>query len=217
MTGRQRIEAALLIGVLLGTAALGWWLSLQPSDRRDASSFDAIPYELNGWKAIDLEMQDGVAELLRADHHVQRVYLHPLGYTAYLYVGYYGTERGGAPEHTPDNCYPAQGWQVQRDDTLVVGGRSSGLSVREFIVEKSQELRLVHFWYRTEDRSGFTSTLGLRARQLWGRLIENRGDGALVRLSTPVVGGDLDAARSRLLGLDTVVEAAIDEIWPRRT
>lgn len=215
MTRRQQIEASGLLAVLLATGAIAWWLGLQPPDRRDPSSFDAIPYDLNGWQAMDVEIDDAVARLLRADHNVQRAYLHPHGYAAYLYVGYYGTQRGGAPEHTPDYCYPAQGWQVHQDETLQVGSRATGFVVREFLVEKSGEGRLVHFWYRTEDDSGFTSTRALRVRQFWGRLTENRGDGALVRLSTPVANGDISGARTRLLGLDAAVESALDAIWPR--
>ena len=47
----------------------------------------------------------------------------------------------------------------------------------------------------------------------WGRLTANRGDGALVRLSTQIEGGDVDGARSRLYGLDVAFEDAIEGVW----
>jgi EpsI family protein len=100
------------------------------------------------------------------------------------------------------------------DKVVHVGNRSDGLEVREFVVRKDGETRVVHFWYRTQNESGFTSTPLLRLRQFWSRLTTNRGDGALVRLSTPVEGDDLTGARIRLFGLDTAVEHALDGIWP---
>jgi EpsI family protein len=199
---------------LLLTGGLAWWLYFQPAVEPDASAFDALPRDLHGWQGVDLEIDEGVAALLRADHHVQRAYTHRLGYLVYVYVGYYGTERGGSPEHIPDLCYPAQGWIVTSDEAVQVGGRSHGLSVREFVVEKGEDERLVHFWYRTQHVSGFTSVLPLRLRLFWSRLTTNRGDGALVRLSTPIEDDDVTAARLRLFGLDSAVEEALDRIWP---
>jgi EpsI family protein len=214
VNARARAEAAILLVVLLSTGAVAWWLTFRPVADLDPSSIDAMPHELNGWKAVDLEIDQGVADLLRADHQFQRAYLHRQGYTVYVYVGYYGTARGGAPEHTPDVCYPSQGWVIETDEEVQVGGRASGFDVREFLVEKEDELRLVHFWYRTDRESGFTSIWSLRLRQFWGRLMASRGDGALIRLSTPIWDQDIEAARGRLLSLDAAVEKALDGVWP---
>ena len=46
-----------------------------------------------------------------------------------------------------------------------------------------------------------------------GRLTANRGDGALVRLSTPIEAGDVEGARPRLYGLDVAFEQAVEGAW----
>lgn len=210
----RNVEAVLLIAVLLLTGAASWWLMLRPTTMHDPTAFDALPQDLQGWRAYEIELDEGVSEMLGADHNVQRAYVHPLGYQIFVYVGYYSTQRGGTPEHTPDVCYPAQGWAIQESSVQRVGG-SDGFDLQEFIVKKGEERRLVHFWYRTGIRSGITSVLGLRMSHFWGRLTENRGDGALIRLSTRIVENDPEEARSRLYGLDSVVEGEIAELWPR--
>lgn len=215
MNSRQRLEAALLLVILLSAGGTAWWLNLQQGNETDPTSLDTLPYNLNGWASVDIEIDQSVSDMLRADHHVQRAYQHRQGYLVYVYVGYYGTERGGAPDHTPEICYPSQGWRVRADEEFQIGRNGEGLLVREFIIAKGDESRLVHFWYRTETDSGFTSTISLKARQFWGRLTANRGDGALVRVSTPIMEGGLSSARGRLLGLDEAVETALDEIWPQ--
>ncbi len=210
----RNLEASLLLTVLLLTGAASWWLMLRPTTTHDPKVFDALPTHLQGWSAFDIELDESISEMLGADHNVQRAYVHPLGYQVFVYVGYYSTQRGGTPEHTPDVCYPAQGWGIQQESIRRVGG-NEGFDLQEFIVQKGDERRIVHFWYRTGVRSGIISVLGLRMSHFWGRLTENRGDGALVRLSTRISGDDVDEARSRLYGLDSVVERAIADLWPR--
>ncbi|MFK7897293.1 MAG: exosortase C-terminal domain/associated protein EpsI [Myxococcota bacterium] len=209
----RNVEAALLLSVLLLTGVASWWLMLRPTAAHDPTAFEALPNELNGWRAFEIEMDESVSEMLGADHNVQRAYVHPLGYQVFVYVGYYGTERGGTPEHTPDICYPSQGWAIAEQEVQRVGG-SDGFDLQEFIVQNGDERRLVHFWYRTSLRSGITSVMGLRLNHFWGRLRENRGDGALIRLSTRILDDDLAQARNRLYGMDAVVEEALGEIWP---
>lgn len=204
-------EGVLLIGVLLAVGAVSWWLMLRPFVEYDPTRFDRLPSEINGWRAIDLEMDEAVSEMLAADHNVQRAYFHDQGYAVFVYIGYYGTARGGTPEHTPDVCYPAQGWEVVEAGAQSIGG-AKGLAVQELLVEKAGERRLVHFWYRTSHSTGIASVLGLRMQHFWGRIARNRGDGALIRLSTRV-DGDVSGARSRLLGMVVAVEAELDRLF----
>lgn len=208
----RRTEGTLLVALLVVVGALSWWLTLRPIVESDPARFDTLPADLNGWRAVDLAIDESVSEMLAADHNVQRAYLHPQRYVIFVYVGYYGTRRGGTPEHTPDVCYPAQGWSIVEATDRSVGG-ASGFDVREFVVEKEDERRLVHFWYRTGHATGITSVAGLRLQHFWGRLTRNRGDGALIRLSTRIEGDDVDGARARLYGLDLALEGALGGVW----
>ena len=209
----RRVELGVAIGLMLLTGIASWWLLLRPAVGHDAAVFDALPTELNGWRSVDLAIDEAVSDMLAADHNVQRAYLHPLGYQIFVYVGYYGTERGGTPEHTPDICYPAQGWQIVESMIQRAGGQG-GFDLREFVVEQAGERRLVHYWYRTGSQSGLTSVVGLRLRHVVDRMTENRGDGALVRLSTPLDSSNIASARTRLFSMDRVVEEALVGLWP---
>ncbi|MCR9093710.1 MAG: EpsI family protein [bacterium] len=210
----RRGEAIALISILCLTAIVSWAFLLRPVAEHDPTSFDRLPRILNDWISIDLEMDDDVSEILGADHNLQRAYQHPLGYHVFVYIGYYDTSSGGAPEHTPDVCYPAQGWQILDSVQQRVGGEE-GLVMRELLVERGGEQRLVHFWYRTKTASGITSVTGLRLSHVVGRMTENRGDGALIRVSTAIGEGGVTAARLRLFGIDRAVEASVDQVWPQ--
>lgn len=210
---RKRSEVIGLLTLLLITGICAWALSFRPDLAGDVETLRQLPSELAGWRAVDIPMDQDVADMLRADANIQRAYVHTLGYVVFVYVGYYGTARGGTPEHTPEMCYPAQGWKVVQSMSVDLGGES-GLAAREFLVEKNGERRLVHFWYRTEDKTGIQSTAALRWRHFWSRLAAGRGDGALVRLDTPIEYGDVDGARQKLVAMDRALESALAEVWP---
>lgn len=210
---RESLQTLLLCIVLIAAGMASWALHLRTTPITDSTTLAALPDTLDGFRGIDVAIDADVEEMLRADANVQRAYQHPSGYVVFVYVGYYGTERGGRPEHTPDVCYPAQGWRIVESGRVGLGG-SPRLLVNEIVVERGAERRLVHFWYRTRRDSGITSTLRLRLVQFWGRLVRNRGDGALVRISTPIFDDDVVGARGRLIALDRSIERELTGVWP---
>lgn len=210
---KQDPRDILLLALLIVTAALGVWLGSRPQHDSDATSLSSLPSSVDAWTAIDIEMDTAVVDMLRADFNVQRAYRHPVGNLVFVYLGYYGTARGGTPEHVPDICYPAQGWEIVSDETRDFG-RGGSLSLREFVVRRDGEERLVHFWYRTKSVTGITSIPWLRLHHFWSRVRENRADAALVRLSTPILAGDVDSARAILRSLESTIDVEVAESWP---
>jgi EpsI family protein len=127
-------------------------------------------------------------------------------------VGYYGTARGGRPEHTPWACYPAAGWTIESAEETVVDAET-GLRANQLVVESEGDRRLVLFWYRSASRTGITGGLELSLSHLRDRLTRGRADVALVRLSTPL-DDDPTEARSRLVGFATEIDRQLAAHWP---
>ena len=202
----------LTLGLIL-VGVIAWWLNLRPQPLPDATSLLDLPLEIRGWEAIEFDVDDAVAEMLRADANVQRTYLRDDAPVIFLYVGYYGTKRGGVPEHTPEFCYPSQGWVIERDGVMLLSG-ARGTSARELLVSREGEKRLVVFWYRTASESGITSILRLRLSRIVTRLTSGRGDGGIVRLSTPIGAGGLESARRRIRSMSDPLDQALDDLWP---
>jgi EpsI family protein len=203
-----------MLALLLGVGGLVWSLQLRAPLHADAESLAALPYEVQEWEARDLPLDEVVESMLRADYNLQRAYHHPLGDVVWLYVGYYGTRRGGTPEHTPRQCYTAHGWQLDAGREVVVDPER-GMRVQEMVVEQEGARRLVHYWYRSSARTGLLDTFDLRLDHVWTRLATGRADGALVRLSTPMgPAEDVVDARPRLLALAGRLDAALARHWP---
>lgn len=212
MDRERRWLVALVIPLLLA-AAVSWRLYLRPEFAVDYGRLSDLPLALGDWQGHEIPVEDGVARMLAADFNLQRVYITRAEDLVWLYVGYYGTQRGGRPEHTPWACYPSNGWEILRSEVVRVD--DTGRRANELLVEREGSRRLVHFWYRSHQRSGMLGPVEQALDRLRGRVVDGRADGALLRLSTPLDEGvDEAAARSRLISFGRTVEPAIAERWP---
>ena len=203
--------AILIIG-LLAVGGFAWSLQLQPALEIDASALTTLPTRIHGYNSQDIPLESTVESVLRADFNLQRAYTGG-GSLVWLYVGYYGTARGGRPEHTPRGCYTGAGWGIESARTLRVVPNGE-LQVNEYLVERNGERRLVHFWFRSVQRTGMLGGWDQNIDRIVGRLTDGRADGALVRISTPLDGDDDISARGRLLGFASALDPLLAERWP---
>jgi EpsI family protein len=208
---RDRLTLAALCAALVALGALAWLLSLRPALEPQAETLQELPRSIGGWVGSDIPLENNVESVLRADFNLQRAYQNSTGSIIWLYIGYYGTARGGRPEHTPRSCYASAGWGIARSRTLPVEGP---LRVREMLVERPGQRRLVHYWLRSWRRTGMVSGFEQNLDRLRGRLGAGRADGALVRLSTPLE-GDEEAARSRLIAFAIELDPLLAQRWPQ--
>jgi EpsI family protein len=209
----ERLGTAGLVAMLVVCGAVAWWFQLRPELAVDARALDRLPYEFGEWTGEPIPLDTTVESMLRADLNLQRGYLAPGSEIIWLYVGYYGTARGGRPEHTPEVCYPSAGWRVA-EARVWTDDPNTGVRANEFVVTSGDRVRLVHFWYQSSRSTGMLGTWDISVDQLASRLGNGRADGALVRLSTPIDSGDREAARDRLVGFRRLVEPEIERRWP---
>lgn len=211
---RRNLATALLALAIGGVGAVAWYFAFFGGHAVRAERLHELPRTLGAWEGQEVPLDQSVESMLRADANLQRVYRHPTGALAWVYVGYYGTDRGGRPEHTPPTCYTAHGWRVGPARTVALDPER-GLRANEMVVEREGTRRLVHFWYRSGERTGLLGGLGITLHRVRRRVAGGRGDGALVRVSTPLRAGERAEARSRLADFARRLDRALDGAWPR--
>jgi EpsI family protein len=193
--------------VLMG----GTWLLLASMSRAEVTpareGFAGFPLALGEWRGKDLAMDAEVLDLLNLTDYVMRVYqrVSPEPVSAasladpqawapvWLYVGYYGSQATGATYHSPKNCLPGGGWQFESMETAtgVIPGRPE-VAVNRVVIAKGLERQMIVYWYQDRGRV-IASEYAAKVYLVWDSMTRNRTDGALVRISTPVV-TDADAA-----------------------
>jgi EpsI family protein len=209
----QSVGNNLLLIALLAVGVLGWSLRFSPPLLVDVAPLAALPVEIGPWHALEQPMDPAVEAELRADLNLQRTYFGQAQPPVWLYIGYYGTDLGGRPEHTPRGCYPGAGWGIEGTRVLEISPES-GLRVNEYRLEREGDRRLVLFWYRSHRRTGMLGGLDQNVDRIIGRLGYGRADGALIRVSTPLPPDGEVQARGRLMAFAAELDPLLDEHWP---
>jgi EpsI family protein len=218
----HRLGTWALAGAVVAAGALAWWLQTRPTLVVDASPLASLPRTVGSWHSVEMPLQSAVESILRADFNLQRAYYYPASTgdppapkadPVWVYVGYYGTERGGRPEHVPRGCYTGAGWDIA-SARVIAAEDGSGRRMQEYRVERAGQQQLVHFWYRSARTTGMIGGIDQRLDQILGRLGNGRADGALVRLSTGFRPGGEAEARARLLALGRELDPQLARYWP---
>ncbi|TLY21294.1 MAG: EpsI family protein [Nitrospirae bacterium] len=197
--------------------------------------FAAFPLRLaDQWEGRELGLDQAVLDVLNLSDYMMRVYT-PINATkgegqeqetgeesrhtssdssprslhvqipAWLYVGYYQSQRTGATYHSPQNCLPGAGWQFVESTQVPVTVGGSVVTINQVVIQKGLDKQVILYWYHDRGRV-IASEYWAKAYLLWDAATRNRTDGALVRISVPVVTTTDDAVEH--------ARGFLRDLWP---
>lgn len=148
-----------------------------------------MPTEIGSWRQFgaDQRFDPQIESRLGADDYLSRNYALPNGMAASFYVGYYGTQRTGATYHSPLNCLPGSGWEMNSPASVIIipADGSPRFEANRYIIQKGDDQQLLIYWYQGRGRK--------LASEYWGKIYtvidsirRRRSDGAMVRVMVPV-------------------------------
>jgi EpsI family protein len=200
--GNESLRLSVLIVAFVVTAASAGVASGYRARQKKVPDWNKVPYELGGWVAVDTKF-DSAYGTDPADTSLLRIYMQQehsrQGVKPIVtYVGFYNDLATYMDVHSPDVCYPAQGWKVSasKKSQFMMHSQGHEFQPHEGLVEKQGDRRLVIWWYYAGARP-----LENRIRYVYALLamssLTGRRDGSMVRLETPVYGDDdVEARRS---------------------
>lgn len=186
--------------ILLLTFGLRVWLSASPVApvRQPLADF---PRQLGNWQMTRCEtIDDDTLGILKADDYLQCLYHNSNGQLASIFVAYYRAQQAGENMHSPKNCLPGSGWEPVENDRLLIGTDSAGrpIQVNRYVVEKDGQRDLVLYWYQEHGRVIASEYWG-KLYMIWDTIRSGRRDGAIVRVTVPMLGkGDGSAVNAAL-------------------
>jgi EpsI family protein len=210
---RQSVRWWITAGILLGASLLLHGVSHGESVAPRQPLRD-LSFQLDNWQGQEHPLQRQILQAVGVSDYTNRLYRDRKGELVQLYIGYYDSQRTGDTIHSPKNCLPGAGWDPIRSGYATIslaGGRS--IVVNEYVIQQDQDKELVFYWYQGRGR--------VIASEYWGKfwmiadaISRNRTDGALVRVITPISGGET-AARERLLSFTQILFPHLDEFIPK--
>ena len=156
-----------------------------------------IPYEMDGWSGRDAKF-DPLYGADPSDSSILRVYDRGNNTPVILYVGFYKNVAAILDIHTPELCYPAQGWVVSSTGRAAGGSfRTQTISAKSIVAEKNGAKRVVTWWYNAGSEP-FESRIRCIYGMLLMSVLTGRRDGSMVRLEAPIGTGGEAAANDSI-------------------
>lgn len=179
------------------------------------TNLENLPVDLAGYQGVDDRFPQGVYDALQADLHLYRHYHKPQEDLS-LYIGYYGTAKGGRTGHNPYACLPGAGWGIVNETTMTIkpGYHPQGVRVNAVVARKGVSYNIMLHWYQSAKTEVLASGLQQNLQRLKGRVLHNRNDGAYVQVYAMAGEQDIAAVQERLAAFAVEVMELLPDYWP---
>jgi exosortase D (VPLPA-CTERM-specific) len=205
------ISPPLIAAVALLAAGVGAFAAMPQREavapaRQPLISF---PMQLGDWQGNEHALEARYLNILRLDDYLVADYtLRGSGSPVELYVAYYAAQDNTAAIHSPSVCIPAGGWEISGFQRISVPLRNAqSVPVNRTIITKGLDRRLVYYWFEQRGRQ-LTNEYAIKLTNAIDGVMMGRTDGALIRVTTPIIALEPPDAADRRL------QAFLDEAYP---
>ena len=215
----RNIPLQLIVG--LAVLVLAFLMSTQTEKRTEIvperMAFSQFPDQVGAWKGEREGMEQIIIDALALDDYIIMSYSDGNGMPVNFYAAYYGSQATGESSHSPRNCLPGGGWQIEQSSIKEIPGVIVGdapLRVNRFEIRQGDVKQLVYYWFQGRNRIT-TNEYMVKWYLFWDALTKQRTDGALVRLTMFVPqGGDINEADVRLVSFLKEIEGILVDFIP---
>jgi EpsI family protein len=204
------------VSVLALTLVLTLLISTRGLPRVGETNLEKLPMEINGMQGVDDSFPESVYNVLNADKNVYRHYRSPDGRQVDLYIGYYGTAKGGRTAHNPIGCLPSQGWGLQesREIRLKCAYYPDGVPVNYLLSTKGDSSITTIYWYQSTGTKVLSNGIIQNIQRFKDKVFRNRNDGAFVRVTLLSDRDDAGTARAFAATFSERILDLLPSYWP---
>lgn len=211
MSNKSFIASILLLGFTLAVAAA---LSARGLPVVVKTNLENLPMQIGEYSATEDSFPQSVYEELNADKHVYRHYRAPDGRVIDLYIGYYGTAKGGRTGHNPYACLPGAGWGVVTDREVFLQSDNSREQVNYVVARKGYNYSVMLHWYQAAGSKVLGSGLEQNIHRFIGKVLYNKNDGAFVQVSAIVPKDQISRAKTDIKQFSEKILNLLPDYWP---
>ncbi|HVP40126.1 MAG TPA: EpsI family protein [Candidatus Saccharimonadales bacterium] len=206
-----------LVGAWLLVAVAGTYARMLRSHEvppPNQAHLDRIPAAASAWIGTDVRFDPRIYQVLSADTTLMRLYRAPeTGSELWLFVAYFRGQRTGAQIHSPKNCLPGGGWNIVSSEEVRMPLGDRQLAANRFLIARGREQQVVYYWFMT--RAGvIRNEYVLKLDLVRNALLRRPTDAAFVRLSSPVVAGDLAETDRQMVRFVALLSPGLLEALP---
>lgn len=180
------------------------------------TNLENIPMQIGRYTATNDSFPQSVYDELSADKNVYRHYRSPDGLVIDLYIGYYGTAKGGRTGHNPYACLPSAGWGIVQDKKVKLStiNEKGQHKVSCITTQKGENYNVIIHWYQSEGTKVLGSGLEQNIQRFLSQVTKNRNDGAFIRVSSSAPKDKIEEVSYEVKEFAIKVMALLPEYWP---
>lgn len=180
------------------------------------TNLENIPMVIDGYFASEDSFPESVYRELNADKHVYRHYRSRNGKQMDLYIGYYGTAKGGRTGHNPYACLPSEGIAIVDTGNVYLWQEARGekVPVNYILATKDGNNIIMLHWYQTAGRTVISTGARQNIARFIGKLRYNRNDGAFVRVTTQTGVSEVAESKKDIEVFAEKTLNLIPDYWP---
>lgn len=210
----QFIVAIMLLGV---TAVIGQTVNFR-EEVPIAKSFGDFPTRIGAWEGKLQTMDQKFIDGLNFSDYIIVNYRNDSNQPVNFYTAYYESQRKGESIHSPSSCLPGSGWEFNQAGKVHISlsqSRRQSLPVNRAVMTNVGQRQLSYFWFPMRGRVA-TNMWEMKLFNFWDALTQQRTDGALVRLITPIGKNEkVDDADARLQAFTRELFPVLDQFLPQ--
>jgi exosortase D (VPLPA-CTERM-specific) len=198
----ERKERAIPATFIAASAALVVYMAAfallpqRAEAHQQRGSFVEFPTHIASWVGRRDSLEPIILGTLKLDDYVLADYMRPGSLPVNLYAAWYDSQRSGQSAHSPRTCIPGGGWQILSLRRVTLADVHVGnvpLEVNRVLISDGEQKQLVYYWFQQRGRV-ITDEYAVKWYIFLDALTRNRTDGALVRLTVPLVNGSTEEA-----------------------
>jgi EpsI family protein len=180
----------------------------------ERESFATFPMTVGGRELYPDTLSEPVLQVLQLDDYFIGDYLSDELQPINLYMAYYAEQTEGSVIHSPKDCLPGGGWEIV--SLSVVGLEGVGLpgKANRAVIRKGEDALLVYFWVNQQGKN-FASELTARASLLLRSMTQNRTDGTLLRVISPLGEQSEERAEEEIRNFIHDISSDLNRFLPR--
>lgn len=196
---------------VIGVTGLSFTLPERLEEIPERRTFADFPIEFDDWRGETKSMELQYINALKFEDYLLSNFRRH-NESLELYIAYYDSQRKGESAHSPRSCLPGSGWkiddrtqeQIQFADGL---GGSRKISINRMLVKRGDARFLTYYWFKQRNRHLSNEYL-VKWYLFWDAMIQNRTDGALIRVIYPLsIGNNVEDG-------DRIVRSFLQNVLP---
>jgi len=194
-------------GMIAAAAVLVSSISTRDEIKPERAFFSSFPTSIGNWQGTRGTLEEAALKTLDLTDYLLVDFAKPETIPVNFYTAYYESQRKGSSPHSPTVCMPGGGWQIIDLSRRTFAGteNKAPFEFNRVVIRKGNQSQLVYYWFEERGRV-LADEYEVKWYLLRDALLENRTDGALVRVTTPMPEGEPQSAADRRL-TDFLAEA----------